>query len=232
MRRRLLPLLIVAVLVPAFAAIAHISGNATPVTANATQEIVLSVGHGCEGFDTSYIRAALPAGMSGVRAMTSDFGRATVETDGTGAPIAVNWVRDDANLIPVDTNFYKLVIRGRTPNAPFTTQFFPTEQRCKLPDGGVAISLWTDTSGMPTDAGAPEAAPQIVLVPAHKNGWNKLTVPVAVTNLALYFSDAQIVWKDSSAFSANASVASLISTTPGVTALTSLAANDEIWVKY
>jgi hypothetical protein len=232
MRRRLVPLLIVAVLIPAFAAVAHISGPATPLPANSTQEVTLSVGHGCEGADTSYVRTTLPAGVTSVRAMTSDFGRATVETDGTGAPIAVNWVRDDANLLPVDTNFYKLVIRARLPNAPFTTVFFPTEQRCKLSDGGVAISLWTDTSGMPTDAGAPEAAPQVVLVPAHKNGWNKVTVPVAVTNLALYFSDAQIVWKDNAAFSANASVASLISTTPGVTALTSLAANDEIWVKY
>lgn len=228
---RRIPFLLLSLFVPALA-IAHISGNSTPLVANSTQEIVLGVGHGCEGADTSYVRTVIPAGVTGVRAMTSDFGRATVEKDPAGNAVAVNWVRDDADLIPEDTNFYKLVIRARTPNTPFTTLFFPTEQRCKLSDGGVAISLWTDTSGMPVDAGAPEAAPQVVLVPAHKTGWNQLTVPVAVTNPALYFSDAQIVWKGNAAYSPNASVNALISTTPGVTGLTALEANDQIWVKY
>lgn len=217
--------------IPALA-IAHIGGNPTPIFANSTQEVTLSVGHGCEGADTSYIRTVIPAGVTNVRAMTSDFGRATVEKDMTGNAIAVNWVRADADLIPEDTNYYRLVIRARMPNTPFTTVFFPTEQRCKLDDGGVAISLWTDTSGMPVDAGAPEAAPSVVLVPAHKNGWHQITVPVAVTNMAVYFSDAQIVWRGNQAYSPVSSVNALISTTPGVTGLTALAANDQIWVKY
>lgn len=218
-------------LIPALA-VAHISANSAPVSTNTTQEIVLSVGHGCEGADTAFVRTVIPAGVTSVRAMPSDFGRATVEKDATGAATAVNWVRADADLLDDDTNFYKLTLRARMPNTPFTTVFFPTEQRCKLSDGGLAISYWTNTSGLPPDAGEPEAAPSIALVPAHRAGWNKITVPVAVQNLGLYFSDAQIVWKGNAAFSANQSVAGLISATEGVDPLTSLAANDEIWVKY
>jgi hypothetical protein len=80
--------------------------------------------------------------------------------------------------------------------------------------------------------GEPEAAPVIAIVPAHKTGWNKMTVPVAVPNLAVFFSDAQIVWRGSEAYSANASITELINGTAGVTALTSLNAGDQIWVKY
>ena len=71
-----------------------------------------------------------------------------------------------------------------------------------------------------------------MIVPAHKTGWNKLTVPVALENLGLFFSAAQIVWKGTAAFSANASTTELITGTAGVTTLTSLSAGDEIWVKY
>ncbi len=220
-----------AVLVPALA-IAHIEALTSPAVAGTTQEVTLSVGHGCAGADTWSVRTVIPAGVASVRAMPSDFGRSTLETNASGTPVAVNWVRADADLLPVDTNYYKLTLRARMPNAPFTTVFFPTEQKCKLADGGVGVNLWTNTSGIPPDAGEPEEAPAVALVPAHKPGWNKMTVPVAVTELDVYFSNAQIVWKGNAAFSANPSVAQLISATSGVTELTSLAANDEIWVKY
>jgi hypothetical protein len=229
-RAPLITLLFPAVLLPALA-IAHIGANDEPLTAGATEEITLAIGHGCEGADTSSVRTTLPPSVTTVRAMTSDFGRATVEKNGAGAPVAVSWVRDDANLLPVDTNFYKLTLRARLPNAPFTTLFFPTEQRCKLADGGVAVNLWTNTTGMASDAGE-EEAPMVVLVPAHRPGWNKLTVPVAVTDLSLYFSNAQIVWRGNQAFSANPTTAQLIAGTAGVAALSELAPNDEIWVKY
>lgn len=230
MRRPLLALFLLGV-IPALA-IAHVDAVSSPAVANATQEVTFAVGHGCEGADTASIRTVVPSGVTSVRAMTSDFGRATVEKDSSGAATAVNWVRADADLLPDDTNYYKLTMRVRTPNAPFTTLYFPTEQRCKLADGGVAVSLWTNTSGIPPDAGEPSPAPAIALVPAHRAGWNRMTVPVAVDNLGLYFSDAQIVWKGNAAFSPNPSVTSLISTTSGVSVLASLQANDEIWVKY
>ncbi len=213
-------------------ALGHVSIVSGPGLANTTQELTLGVGHGCEGNDTSMVRTTLPAGVTGVRAMTSDFGRATVGVDGTGAPTSVTWQRASADLLPVDTNYYKLTLRLKLPNTPFQVLYFPTEQTCVQADGGTLTSLWTDTSGLPPDGGPLEPAPSVVIVPAHKPGWNKLSVPVAVDNLGVFFSDAQIVWKGNAAFSANATTKELIAGTAGVTSLSSLAAGDEIWVKY
>jgi hypothetical protein len=50
--------------------------------------------------------------------------------------------------------------------------------------------------------------------------------------LKAFFGDAQIVWKGTAAFSANPTTAGLIAGTSGVTALTSIAAGDVIWVKH
>ena len=81
------------------------------------------------------------------------------------------------------------------------------------------------------DGGTDEPAPELVM-PARKTGWNKYPVPQAVSDLAAPFGDAQIVWKGAAAYSANPATVELIAATSGVTPLTSLAANDEIWVKY
>ncbi len=144
----------------------------------------------------------------------------------------MTWQRATADLLPVDTNYYKLTMRVKLPNTPFQVLYFPTEQTCLQADGGTLTSSWTDTSGLPPDGGTQEPSPSVVIVPAHKTGWNKLTVPVAVENLGLFFSDAQIVWKGTAAFSANATTTELITGTAGVTTLTSVSAGDEIWVKY
>jgi hypothetical protein len=89
--------------------------------------------------------------------------------------------------------------------------------------------IWT---GPPSEA---EPSPQLVVVPAHSTGWNKLvlTTDVAIADLGAYFGDAQVVWRGTAAFSANATVAGLIAKTTGVSVLASdLATGDEIWVKY
>ena len=227
--RRLI--LLVLALVSALA-LGHVSIVSGPGIANATQDLTLDVGHGCEGNDTSMVRTTIPESVKSVRAMTSDFGRATVGLDATGTPTSVTWQRASADLLPVDTNFYKLTMRVRLPNTPFQVLYFPTEQTCVQADGGTLTSLWTDSSGLPPDGGLQEPSPAVVIVPAHKPGWNKLTVPVAVENLGVFFSDAQIVWKGTAAFSASATTTELIAGTEGVTSLSSLAAGDEIWVKY
>lgn len=144
----------------------------------------------------------------------------------------MTWQRATADLLPVDTNYDKLTMRVKLPNTPFQVLYFPTEQTCLQADGGTLTSSWTDTSGLPPDGGTQEPSPSVVIVPAHKTGWNKLTVPVAVENLGLFFSDAQIVWKGTAAFSANATTTELITGTAGVTTLMSVSAGDEIWVKY
>lgn len=63
-------------------------------------------------------------------------------------------------------------------------------------------------------------------------GWNKFTVPAQMSDLSVFFKDAQIVWKGSAAYSANPNIAAQIAGTSGVTALTSLNVGDEVWVKY
>src|SRR5512140_1450102 len=105
MRRSLFVLF--CVVVPALA-LAHIEVDSGPGIANAFQEISLSVEHGCQGNDTSSIRTSIPPSVSSVRAMPTSFGRSTVQVDGTGAPVSVTWQRATADLLPVDTNFYKV----------------------------------------------------------------------------------------------------------------------------
>jgi len=212
---------------------AHVSIASGPGFANTTQEVVFGVGHGCAGADTYRVRVQIPASVTSVRAMRGDFGAASVERDATGIITAVVWQKADADLLAEDVAYYKLVLRLKVPNAPFSTVYFPTQQTCRAPDGTMTTTAWI---GLPTDpmadAGAEEPAPALLVVPAHVPGWNKVTVPAAVTDLGVYFSDALIVWKGTAAFSANPATKEQIAATPGVTALTSLAANDEIWVKY
>ena len=66
---------------------------------------------------------------------------------------------------------------------------------------------------------AGEPAPALTVLPARQPGWNKYTVPVAVADLKPLFADAQIVWKDSAAYSANANTVAQIAGTAGVIVL-------------
>lgn len=213
-------------------ALGHVSVTSGNGIANTTQEIVLGVGHGCEGADTSAVSTTIPTGVTSVRAMPSDFGKATVVTSAAGGATSIKWERAPADLLAVDTNYYKLTMRVKLPNTPFQVVYFPSVQTCTASDGGVLVSEWTNTSGLPPGPMDPEPAPAVAIVPAHKPGWNKFTVPVVVENLSLFFSDAQIVWKGTQAFSANATTTELIAGTTGVSALTALAAGDQVWVKY
>lgn len=234
MSKRMLPLLTTFALslIPAVAS-AHVSVASGPGFANVSQEISFGVGHGCDGADTMSVTIDLPAGVTSVRPMRSDFGRVAVTKDMAGAVTAVTWEKADADVLPADLAFYKLTIRMKLPNTPFTTLNFPAHQTCKGPDGGTIVVDWVATTPQNPDAGmTAEPAPALLVLPARKPGWNRYTVPAAVADVATFFSDAQIVWKGTAAFSSNANTTALIGTTPGVTALTSLAANDEVWVKY
>ncbi len=209
------------------AAWAHVSIASGVAQADKNQQIAFGVGHGCEGADTYRVRVELPSSVRAVRALTSDFGRATVEKDAAGNAIAVTWQKPDADVMDGDDNYYQLVLRFRVPNAPFTTLAFPTRQTCKDANGVETTVEWTSTT-----VGQGEPAPVLVIGPARLPGWNKVTVPAAIEDLALYFADAAIVWKGSAAYSANPATVEQIGKTTGVTALASLAAGDEIWIKY
>lgn len=220
-----------AVTLAAGVADAHIEIASGPGFANTTQEITFGVGHGCAGNDTYSVKVEIPAGVTSVRAENSDFGKVTVERDAAQLITAVIWTKADQDVLPSDTNYYKLVLRLKVPNKPFTVVTFPTHQTCRGADGGTTTVDWVAPMES-SDGGGPEPAPALQILPARQAGWNKITVPVEVTELADFFGDALIVWKGNAAYSPNPATAALIGSTSGVSKLTALAANDEIWVKY
>ena len=215
---------------------AHVGVISGAATANTNQEITFGVGHGCSGADTYRVRVEIPAGVGSVLPLTSDFGKIAIEKDAAGTVTAVTWQKPDADLLPADSEYYKLVVRLRVPNQPFTTVYFPIIQTCKAADGTIYTTRWVGKPGDPPlpDGGMEEPAGALSVVPARLPGWNKYTVPVAIGNaqLASWFSNAIIVWKGNAAYSANPSTVELIKNNAGVVALDALQANDEIWVRY
>ena len=206
-----------------------------PGFAGTNQEITFTVGHGCEGLDTQSLRIEIPTAVTSVLAVSSTLGKATLERDETDLVTAVKWEQPLTSLSDRDDVYYKVTLRLRLPNAPFTTLAFPATQTCSSPDGTTTgTAHWTviDEGDSHDEHGEVGPAPVLKLLPARVSGWNKYTVPAAVTDLGALFGDAKIVWKGSAAYSSNALIAGQIANTPGVTALTALAAGDEIWVNY
>lgn len=215
------------------AAHAHIDVVSGPGFAGTTQEIAFGVGHGCSGVDTSSVRIEIPPAVTSVRPLRSDFGTVSVETDASGAASAVSWQKPDADLLASDVAFYKLVLRLKVPNQPFTTLYFKAHQVCKTPGGVTTATDWVALPADPAgDGGAAEPAPALIVLPARQPGWNSFVVPAAIPDLGLFFSDALIVWKGTAAYSSNPATAGQIAATPGVTPLSGLAPNDRVWVRY
>lgn len=214
------------------AANAHVSVVGGTGFANQTQEIKFGVGHGCAGVDTLSVRVEIPAGVTSVRAIGSTLGAPTVELNDAGVVTAVTWQKPTSALVEGDPNYYTVSIRAKLPDAPFSTLYFPTRQICSTPSGVKSPPVDWSAIGEPVDAGADEPAPSLLLLPARSPGWNKYVVPKPLANLKAAFGDAQIVWRGTAAFSANAATTELISATSGVTALTALAAGDIVWVRY
>jgi uncharacterized protein YcnI len=211
---------------------AHIGAVPATAVAGATSEINFAVGHGCEQADTVSVTVDIPAGVSGVRGMPNDFGKVKVNRDpATDLIVSVTWSKTAAE--DRDDYFYKLGIRAKLPDAPFTTVFFPIHQVCQKADGTQITADWVSTQPSEGESG-PKPAASVIVLPARKPGWNKYTVPVAIAaaDLEKVFGDAQIVWKGTAAYSANPATVEQAKATAGTTALTELAAGDEIWVKY
>src|SRR5690554_6520608 len=91
-RWRVLGLVVVAIMAVVPSARAHVTVSG-PATANATHEAVFGVGHGCDGADTVSLKVTIPAGVTSVRPLNGDLGKAVVEKDGTGAVTSVTWTR-------------------------------------------------------------------------------------------------------------------------------------------
>lgn len=218
---------------------AHISVASGVGFANATNEVAFGVGHGCNGHDTYKVVMDVPAGVTGLRTLTSDFGPATVTLDTAGNVKTVTWQKPLANLLPSDTAYYRLSARMKLPDAPYSSIYFKFHQTCRDAAGVEEVVDWV---ALPTNPAVPdggvavEPAAGLRIVPARVPGWNKYTLPagaqVAAADMPAYFAGALIVWRGTQAYSPNPNVAAVIAITPGVTALNGLAAADVIWVKY
>lgn len=207
----------------------HVGVSGGPFLADARQEITFSVGHGCEGADTLSVRVEIPEQVVSVRNSTNNLGAATLETNDAGFITAVTWEKPEADLLEADTNYYKLTLRITVPNEPFTMLYFPAHQVCQTADGEQIEVDW-DVLVPETEEDHP--APALTILPPRVAGWNKYEVPVDVEDLAVFFADALIVWKDDAAYSANPNTAAQIDETPDIMPLTELQAGDEVWVKY
>lgn len=214
------------------AAKAHIAVSSGPAIADQTNEVTFTVGHGCTGADTYRVTIDIPQGITSVRPLRSDFGALSVGKDMAGTITTVSWQKTLSDALTADIALYKLVVRLKTPNLPFTQIYFPIHQTCRAADGTMTTVDWVGTPGMSGSGGMDEPAASLNLVPARLPGWNKYKIPSAMTDLGVFFKDALIVWKGAAAYSANPNTAALAAGTQGVTVLTALSAGDEIWVKY
>jgi uncharacterized protein YcnI len=214
------------------AAQAHIELASGAATSNATNEVVFGIGHGCSGADTYRVKIDIPAGVTSVRPMRSDFAIPTIEKDTAGNVTSVTWQKPVSDALDTDIAYYALVIRLKTPDQPLTNLYFQAHQTCRAADGTLSTVEWTDLPSTPNGQQTGNPAPALKVVPARMAGWNKFTVPAQMSDLSVFFKDAQIVWKGTAAYSANPNIAAQITGTSGVTALTTLDAGDEVWVKY
>jgi len=210
---------------------AHVSVVSGPAVTAKSQKITFGVAHGCDGADTVKIRVEIPAGISGVRPLASDFAKPAVEKLDANV-VAVTWEKPAADFQVEDVQYYELTLRARVDAPAFSTVLFHVYQTCRSAAGVETVVPWIAAPGADGD---PAAA--LVVTPAHIPGWNKITLDatttVAAVTLPTYLGDAQIVWRGSAAFSTNANTMAMVAATPGVTALSGdLLPNDILWVKY
>jgi periplasmic copper chaperone A len=211
-----------AAVLPAAAGVAqaHMTFVPSPAYANATYVATFQVPHGCtvgeDHFDTVQVDVDIPAGFTSVRAVDTVFGQASVATDTGGAVAHVTWEKSTAAEAG-DLLYYQVAVRGRLPNAPFTSIQFPSMQTCS--DGSVLD--WADES------------PVLPILPAREIGWNAYTAPVDLdaTAIQTFFADAEIVWHEGAAYSPNPVTRDLIAA-DGVSALTAIPAGGAVQVKY
>ena len=215
------------------AAFAHIAITA-PGYADQNNVVTFSVGHGCEGADTYTVEVTIPKEVTSVRAMPSvSFNDPEVSTDDAGLVTAVSWTKS-GKVRAKDDGYYQLAIRIKVPNTPFSTLYFPTKQTCRTADGKESVVDWKATIeevAAAKEGEEPEPAPVLNILPVRYPGWNKIKVAKDIKDLSI-FDDAQIVWFGDAAYSKNPATAELIANEDGVSKLTEIKANAEIWVKY
>lgn len=203
-----------------------------PPIANTNWVGTVNVPHGCSdelgaGLDSERVEVEIPAAFTGVRPVHSTFGKASV-TAADGVVSKLTWTQAEGDVQPADTHLYQLPVRGRLPNAPFTTLEFRIVQFCANGTTGV----WEGVD-----------AAKVRVLPARNPGWNQYTIPTGVNltsaDVPNFFGDAQIVWLGLKGYSRNTETQAQIGRTSGASALVTgtatdvvLPAGSVIWVRY
>ena len=212
-------------------ALAHVSIT-NKLYANSYSQIELAVPHGCEGFDTVKVEVTIPDGFTGVRPLNSVFGPATVELDQEDAIFKIVWTTNKTEPYAIDSHAYSLAFRAKTPDAVFSTLYFPTVQTCEDQDGNIFTSEWIGTQGHDhSDASGVLPSPSALLYPKVTPGWSQFLINEHLHDLSI-FSDAEIVWLDSAAYSANPHTVQLIQEDSEASTLSEIHPGSMIWVKY
>lgn len=219
MRRVTNPLLIAAGLFSAASiANAHVSFVANNAYAGKSYVATANIPHGCEDeagnkYDTLKIEMSIPAGFTSVRPADATFGPASVEKDGEGNVTKLIWTKTAA-AAESDDFLYQVTFRGTLPATALQSLVFTTVQTCA--EGKTFAWQGTD-------------APSLKVLPTRSIGWNKYTAQTALDEATIkaYFADAQIVWSNGAAYSANSVTNGLITTQ-----LTAIAQGADYWVKY
>lgn len=221
--------------------IAHVGVANTPLYTGKTQEIVLSVPHGCsetvngvsKSYDTLRVEVQIPATLTGLRPLDAVFGAATLEKSEAGTITKVIWTKPDTADKGSDTHQYFFSVRAKVNTTAFTTVYLPTTQYCKNTNGQEISAAWTaiggdhDHSATTTE----NPAPSFLVYPVRTKGWNKYIAPDHLHNMSI-FNDAEIVWKGKAGYSANANTAALIKADAAYTELSEIHPDEEFWVKY
>lgn len=177
-----------------------------------------NIPHGCSDlnsntFDTIMIEVSIPGEFTSVRPMDSTFGAATLEKDGEGNVTKITWTKS-SEALDEDSHFYQVSFRGRLPDTPLHTLGFEITQIC----AGDTSRTWDGDN-----------TPSINILPSRSPGWNKYTAQsdISEDTIASFFSDAEIVWSNDSAYSSNPVISDLIESP-----LTIIPAGEDYWVKY
>lgn len=227
---RRLPLMIaLGLLTWAPTALGHI-GVSGQAYAGKTTLLSFAVGHGCSGSDTFEIELKIPEGITTVRAMPHPaFTDVQVVTDDAGLPQTVVFHKDPASVHATDDLFYQLGLRVSLPDTPFAKLYFPATQRCRSATGEDLVVEWI---AMEADHDSDEPpAPALIVLPEHGVGWHEFTTGVVIDDLST-FKDAEIVWLENRAYSAQPTLSAQIEAEDDVELLESIPAGASFWVKY
>ena len=221
--------------------LAHVGVSTAPIFTGKTQEITLSVPHGCSelvngvstAYDTLRVEVQIPQTLTGLRPLDAVFGSASLVKNDAGAITKVIWTKPDSADKGADSHQYNFSIRAKVNASAFTTVYLPTTQYCKNSKGEEISAAWTamsddhDHSATATE----NPAPSFLVYPARTKGWNKYKAPDHLHNMSI-FNDAEIVWKGKAGYSANANTAVLIAADAAYSVLSEIHPDEEFWVKY